>query len=78
MLVVGLMESASLWGWSLLLLSQLSCWGGWGVEEGGSFARTCGTSIRFEAAVGGWVLHLTSSLFHRPTREQETGFSGRL
>lgn len=74
MLVVGLMEVCPPSGvgpcyspvWAL------------GVGEGGLFARPCGTSIRFEAAVGGWVQHLTSSLFHRPTGEQETGFPGRL
>lgn len=76
MLVVGLMEVWSHFGvgpcYSPVLALIL------GVGEGGLFTRPCGISIRFEAAVGGWVQHLTSSLFHRPTGEQETGFPGRL
>lgn len=46
--------------------------------EGHWLPWTCGTSIRFEVAVGGRVLHLPPSLFPRSTGEQEAGFPGRL
>ena len=44
----------------------------------GDWAGTCGSSVGFEAAGGGWELHLTAPLSHRPAGEQEARFPGRL